>query len=366
MAPSHGDEVESIMPVMIRNKAHIQEQDQPPIFNIHGHTIFPYLEANGEDQVADRIRVASETFRYSSMKNFCLRLHLHPPSSAPQIRSSTHDFLGRQAYYFDIDACDIVPPALQVRLLPPRLSKSGRHLGYPKVQVAYNGRWRSITSFLRSYSPALKIQAANSESSSESQYSDQWRWWTALSNLPNLNPQRKVFRLLALPAEIRDVIYGYIFPSPLRPFPRAKCRQLSGTQDMAFRAAQPSTSMLRLNRQVYHGARHMVFCNTTWQISKPELLTGVFHLKRRGSLVQRLHLALSHEEFIGLFGGVGDYAGTSLLPLRTMNLRVLVLEFGPPPGIYPLGAWNGFGGGNPKLTCQRLVLDGPEPGEAAR
>jgi hypothetical protein len=73
-----------------------------------------------------------------------------------------------------------------------------------------------------------------------SRWQMQWQWWVN---------QRKTFRLIDLPSEIRDTIYGHCFGEYINPFPRSKARKL-GSRAGAFKAAQPGLGLLRASKKV--------------------------------------------------------------------------------------------------------------------
>lgn len=119
---------------------------------------------------------------------------------------------------------------------------------------------------------------------------------------------------------------------------------------MAFEAAQPNISLLRLNRQIYREASAVLLRDTVWQIPNPNIFDRVLGSQYLRGSIRKLHLALTHDNFIAMFTSGTEFGIASLKFLREMRLRELVLDFAPPTPVYRKSSAI-------IVECQRLIVD---------
>lgn len=346
---------------------------QPSISVRSDHLIFPYLEANGSDQITPLIRLAAEKYRHLSLSKFSTNLtirsyseneayknktdlYLHPPSWCHSIRDASNKFLGWEVYYFDISGTHYEPIPLEVRLLTPKESKHGNATHPPGIRIRYQNVWLRISTFLDHYPPARFLRTWTESQTPESLWDSQWRWWVALSRLPTYNPLHKKFRILDLPAEIRELIYSDILgSSPFNPFPKLRAQNLGGLYRDRYLASQPDLRVMLLNKQIHSEIRRVLLCDMVWLIPRFNILDRILISPYLSVTVQRLHLALSHSQFLQLFANQNsEFVVRSLRPMRWMRLRELVLDMAAPPSVRMIRDEHGTK--SKFVACQKLIV----------
>lgn len=196
------------------------------------------------------------------------------------------------------------------------------------ILVAYGGRWQSIEAYLAALQADPVHRAAVR---SESLCMSQWKfrdWWSS---------NGKSFRLLDLPAEVRENIYKFALVNPALPYPSAKARKLAYGSRIRLRESNPTVSLMRVNRQVYTEARHIFYRDAPFILTHKPVLCRVLNRTELSSNIRRLHLALSHAEYIKLFGfqfneiqGYAPHNNGVVGILRDMRFDKLELYISPP------------------------------------
>lgn len=136
--------------------------------------------------------------------------------------------------------------------------------------------------------------------------------------------------LLKLPLEIREMIYEYLFPDVIHPYPSASCRHLTGLGSAALARLNPDVAALLVNKQYYTEASEVMFRRSRFCIDFLGLLSRLSQSKSLPRIA-RMVLILESDDYIKLFDDEQTYKGASFARLPTasifskMNLRRLEL-----------------------------------------
>lgn len=110
-----------------------------------------------------------------------------------------------------------------------------------------------------------------------------------------------------------------------------------------------------LNKQVHAEICRVLLKDTPWFIPHHNVLDRILTSEYFCMRVQRIHLALSHGQFLALFApNSSAFVVGSLRPLRWMKLRELILDFAPPPS--PRLHWDQHGTQRRTVVCQRIIV----------
>ncbi|KAK4545532.1 hypothetical protein LTR36_002882 [Oleoguttula mirabilis] len=289
------------------------------------------------DYLAEAIRWEIEIHRRKTFDNFTITAFVQPVTAKdPEIkrprafRNAIGTFIGWDQYVLDI-------LGEQERVIEIR------RCGSRGVQVLHLDIWTPVAEYISLLSPQLDRDDALATQAGR--YNNQREWWKA---------NGKKFRLLALPAEVRELIFSFACGSRVEPYPACKARR-RGRHAEVIKERNPNIGLLQIrNNQLHNEASHILFTQATFFIEHYDVLRK---LTRNGPLcerIRRLELSLSHFEFFKLFGcSIGDdrvYPTTrSASALRTMTLDRLVLFFTPPS----LTTGNHHTDG----ACQQTIVD---------
>lgn len=284
------------------------------------------------DTTMELMREVVYQHRLSSFSAFAFDISIFGPIRP---RNENHTY---ESYLFE-------PDGKPARKMGVKLSVSST------VLVRLHGRWRSFNNYIKEL-PIL--HDPNERTDSQGNYDSelctnhQARWWIA--------NRYKSFKLIDLPGEIRNKIYGYYFPDVVEPYPTARCWR----GNCVAERHRPQTMLLQVNRQVHREARGVLYFRTCFMLRHARLFTNlvcnpalpIFHLRK-------LTLALNHLSYLKLFGihledsaaeRVIDYQPVcSVLAIRVMPLSHLELIMPPPKEMLDISWLDG--------GCQKTVVE---------
>ncbi|KAM3415781.1 hypothetical protein BST61_g9291 [Cercospora zeina] len=154
----------------------------------------------------------------------------------------------------------------------------------------------------------------------------QWRLWRV---------NGKKFQIRKLPAEIRIAIYGFALGPKqcTSPYRYARLGRSGAWEAERGLLPLPSMNILYLNRQLYHEASHILFETTVFRLTSMKDFYRLSDSKTLVQRVQRLELALPHEDFLKCFQRLADLGrhGVEYLQVfQVMSLKDLVIELPEP------------------------------------
>ncbi|GAB7358541.1 hypothetical protein MBLNU230_g2603t1 [Neophaeotheca triangularis] len=245
------------------------------------------------DLVHQRVIRKIEAFKLSSFKAFATDIELRgvgykgPSTQSNLLVNENGQAIGLQRYQLTFGSKSI---------LVVLKSKTRNRLRIrPDQESNKIVKWVSIEDFLQSLDFAEVSEPYTDDHPvlrAKSAVRFQQDWW---------KQNGKFFKLLELPAEIRDTIYKYVLEVQIDPCPLASCRRL-GKSKSRLLAKQPAISILRLNKQVHKEASDILHIYGRFYF---EHLSIVVRFLWRNSPVQHLkaiHLSLGHQEYLELFG----------------------------------------------------------------
>ncbi|KAI7283283.1 hypothetical protein KC343_g2126 [Hortaea werneckii] len=275
------------------------------------------------DYIAEMIRREIDDYCCKSSENFTIHACVYPHEDASPIENQHGTFVGYETYILDVWS-------RESRMIEVDLDW---HTG---LNVHHLGRWMPIRDLIGLIQPQPDRIAELRNP--EGNYHHQLSWWKS---------NGKTFRLLDLPAEIRENIYRHAFDQHAEPYPTDKVRRL-GQYSYALKQRNPCPRTFRMNRQVYGEASHVLFLHTCFLVEHNVILKKLLYNSSQLARIRRLQLALSHFDFFKLFGlHLGDEHESNISPsrvshtLRQMTLIHLELRFEAP-----------------SLYCERNWLEG--------
>ncbi|KAK5123409.1 hypothetical protein LTR85_002841 [Meristemomyces frigidus] len=289
------------------------------------------------DYLAEAMRWEIELHRRTSFNNFTIQAFVHPVTAKhpkrkrPRPISNTiGTFVGWDKYVFDIWG------------KPEREVKVRVHWGRG-VQVLHLDMWTTIADYVGLLEPQLDRDTTLATPAGR--YNHQWNWWQV---------NGKKFRLLELPAEVRELIYSFALGDRLEPHPGSKARR-RGQHTEVIIQRNPNAGLLQVKHsQLYNEASHILFTHATVFVEHYDVLRI---MTRKGPLcdrIRRLELSLSHHDYFELFGfNFGDElvypTSRSARALRQLSLTRLVLFLAPPSLTTETRRTDG--------ACQQTVVD---------
>ncbi|EMC94703.1 hypothetical protein BAUCODRAFT_557168 [Baudoinia panamericana UAMH 10762] len=282
------------------------------------------------DLVAELLRRDINMYRTRSFDDFMnegINVNVYPAREAQRINDSLGHLLGFTHYNFEVWGDQ--EKAMQVRL-------TGAH----QALVHCRARWVHVEAYLRYLPHRQRPDAAHAINRPRLQ----WEWWLA---------NGKLFSFLTLPREIRDQIYIHTFGFTTEPYPTCKSRRLMG-RFAGMQIQKPSVAFLRLNKQVSAEAVKVLYLYSTFVAAQTRVLARLLSKRYPQDSIRRLEIALSHQEFLRLFGFA--HAGFAIYErqetaeaLRQMKLDNLTLTFAAPSLTAVSQNLDG--------ACQRVVVD---------
>ncbi|USW48452.1 hypothetical protein Slin15195_G017710 [Septoria linicola] len=145
----------------------------------------------------------------------------------------------------------------------------------------------------------------------------------------------KKFKLLELPAEVREAIYNHTFGESGRySYRYARLGKADRWSDTTVATQQPEVTIFQLNRQVYLEASHTLFEHTVFRVTcLPDLHRMLIKNSVLASRIRRLELALDVGDLYELFrmpDTARPRAFDSVQLCQRMKLKELMLEVGAP------------------------------------
>lgn len=274
-----------------------------------------------------------DEFRAQSYEHFRLGIYIHPVSDAEPVYNYNGVWVGFARYDFDILGQPYTP-------LHVRLARGDR------VMLRHIGSTISIFEYLTKLNP--QPLEDSSLKTTRGQWDHQFAWWRA---------NRKTFRFLELPVEIRELVYNHTFGTTIEPYPTSKARRL-GQKTQAILSRVPSAKTLLLSRQIYKEASAQLFLYTTFFVEHLGVLGALLSNKEQRQRIRRLRLALSHHDYFRLFGGLSGQCGGERVEYHThrmaeglqkMRLNSLDLIVSTPSSTTGHGCFEG--------ACQKTMVE---------
>ena len=275
-------------------------------------------------------------YRKQSFAKWCLSINAVPAANATAKHNARGKFVGFSTYI--ITLYGEPPKPMRIRLN-----------AHNDLQVLHLGKWRAVAEFmdhLRSPTPLTEL------STSAGQYNLQFEWW---SN------NGKSFRLLDLPAEVREAVYRAVCEPRVHPYPTDKARR-RGRMGAPISAPQPIAALLQLNRQINQEASHTCFLTVPFYVEHKAVLQRLVADDYAFTNVRKLQISLSHYGFLKFFGfNISIFPGGVIHrqsrthrrnwseKMRALKLDHLDLNFPPPSVITENSALDG--------ACQNIVVD---------
>lgn len=290
------------------------------------------------DLIAKTIRQDILDFRMQSFETFGIDTDVREVSTARPLIDAKERWVGFDEYSFDVFG----QPR---KLMEVRINSSGQ------VRIWYQGRWRPVASFLKQLKPAIDWNATDGFHPSvvkQNRWEQQSRWWVA---------NGKKFRLMDLPSEVREMIYGHVFGEFITAYPKTgKNRGLSGLQKAQL-AYNSNSNLLKTSRQVYEEASNILYMYTPFRFDNNSVLKRFTCNVRQRSRIRQVTLALSHDDFTRLFspdtkstrGKKTDSQYRTAQALEELRLNRLELCFAAPTVLAPRGEFDG--------VCQKNTVD---------
>jgi hypothetical protein len=213
----------------------------------------------------------------------------------------------------------------QRKVMSVRVGPNGR----PKIW--YRQEWQYVGSLLLDLMPPPAHSNPGQPASSEMikmAWENQARWWLA---------NGKKFRILDLPGEIRDKIYGCIFEDKIEPYPTARVRRL-GQAQQAVMKKKLNFNLLLTCKRVYQEASNILFLKIPFLVEHETILRRLTVDPIIGPRIRKLEIAFSHDEFLFLFreytllpnGEISLDQSPAALALGSMQLSCLKLTITAP------------------------------------
>ena len=296
------------------------------------------MKAPDNDYFVDILRKDIEDFRMQSFETFGVDVCVHPVSDASPVYDLQGRWRGFDEYAFDVHG-------LPEKRMEVRISATD------EVKIWYRNRWTRIARYMKHLTPPIDWNAPGDGPryrDRQLRWDQQGRWWLA---------NGKKFRLLDLPSEIREMIYGFAFGPVVEPYPTCKARRLNGLGKMAMVARKPNSNLLLISNQVYEEASNILFLYTPFLVQHYGVLGALTSNIAQRSRIRQLELTLSHETFLKLFRTtIKGEDGKQIIvctrqayALRCMKLNRLELQITAPSMTNESGWLDG--------ACQKTVVD---------
>nr|POE77532.1 hypothetical protein CFP56_09179 [Quercus suber] len=197
------------------------------------------------------------------------------------------------------------------------------------VQVFHAKRWTSLIEWL----DHVKLETMSKHKSNpefeprtlrKNNLARQREWW---------NKNKKVFRLLDLPSELRNMIYEVVIPDRIHPY--LGSRNLQQPPSTTW-SQQPFMQLVTGCKQIYLESSK-VLLSRPFRVQKYRSLMRLLNHRAQRNRLTHLELALTHWDCSKVFRphpAYGDVPGTlpsgPIRHLQTMELRQLTIIIAPP------------------------------------
>ncbi|KAK1051305.1 hypothetical protein LTR74_016848 [Friedmanniomyces endolithicus] len=260
-----------------------------------------------EDQIVQNLDKQVKAYQAKSFENFInagVRVNFRESETAGPLIGSNGKMLGFNEYHVDIWGEELYRVSVS-------LCRNGQ------VRIRHLDGWVKVLEYL--YHLKVKIDPHYTDGTPEMRSDLQSQWWRV---------NGKAFPLLQLPRELRDIIYDYSFGSKIEPYPTNKARLGAKAKP------QRGVALMRVNRQVSLEIRSLLGRQTPFLIEHNRIMALLLSSPLRRNHIRRLELALSHKEFINLFGftfpDVHYETRWQAKALRGMQLKHLMLRIAAP------------------------------------
>lgn len=282
------------------------------------------------DYIKDLLEQEIEQYRMRSMRAFGIHYEIYRTEDAKPILALNGKRIGFNAYAFNVFHKNDPPRAMRVCLNPRG-----------EVRILYHHRWRSVTAYFKHVKPQMDFNAIREGLEDEARnlrWQEQSRWWHA---------NGKKFELLKLPAEIREVVYSYIFGPCIEPYRNHRARKLARSTTVM---REPKSSILLTCKLVHREASNMLFKHTPFLVEHIGVMAKLTSNLHQSKMIRRLELALSHDDFVCLFkmNDTGPVYNPLVRTLRRMDLDRLTLSIAAPSMTTVSGVFDG--------ACQQKAL----------
>lgn len=284
-----------------------------------------------DDHVLEALKREIEDYRLSSYHTFDIHVSAYPAAGAVYQSGSNGIWAGYSAYQL-----------VQWSGLPTTLEVLIDSSGKPMVKV--EGKFQRLSCWLESLqAPANWFdEPGDTELAADikqERWAQQSRWWLA---------NGKHFVLLKLPAEIREIVYGYVFSDWIEPYPRARVRRLDRSSQAAL-AKKMQFKLLLTCKQVMHEASNILFSYTPFFVEHHSILRQVTNDPTLRARLRRLTIAFTHDQYLSLFrtytisdtGELENRKSISAEALKYMTLDSLRLVVDRPAPRTSQGAFAG-------------------------
>ncbi|KAF2721877.1 hypothetical protein K431DRAFT_65095 [Polychaeton citri CBS 116435] len=281
----------------------------------------PTVPSKRNDLIQSFINSAIEAYQLTSFAAFQTEIRAYPLRSARDVINSDGQWIGFDRYLFEVYGGEVSPLSRPIKL---NIGDRQR-----QVWVRLKRKRMTVYGFLHAL-PKAKERDLSTLEGREHHLDRQARWWSM---------NQKVFQLLDLPAEIREVIYQHVLETktPIVPFvsDRDKIQKWDGKSFCPRQA--PNINVLKVNKQLNSEAAFILYKYGTFQVVFKLMLCRVLMKKGLVTNIRNLELKLSHYEFFRVFGyKFGTHTIRELPPsleassLRTIHLEKLIISFNPP------------------------------------
>ena len=258
-----------------------------------------------------------DKYRMSSFDTFGISISVSPTEDAEPIFNVEGVWLGFDEYDFE---------TFRQKGKPMHVRTGSK--GF--LRVWHDQHWARLSSYLKHVKPILDCEN-NPGSLPKYQLQlvrlgQQSRWWMA---------NGKKFRLMDLPLEIREIIYGFAFGERIEPYPRCKSRRLGRGRTLPI-DRKPTSNLLYTCHQVYVEGSNILFKFTPFFVEHFGVSGRLMSKVPQRSRIRRLQLAFSHDDFFRFFGGKPGGYGTAGKPssaaraMRGLELDKLELRIAAP------------------------------------
>ena len=291
------------------------------------------------EYIANAIRKDIQEYRNASFDNFAIQVQVYPVPSAFEVYDMNHKWIGFNQYIFE--AFGDEPKEMFVTL---------DHKW--NVKIRYLGAWRPVSAYLTNLKPHNAWDEYTSKQDiMHLRWQKQAEWW---------KENEKVFPLMKLPVEIRELVFEHIWGPSIEPYPTSRARKLTKTAQSSVRLRTPSANILRTSPQVAAEASNILYHRTPFLLHHYGVMKALTSSVEQRILIRHLELAFSHDEFMHLFSTDHERKdkktkttvigfGYPALALRSLKLNSLRLTIAPPSLTTQSGRFDG--------ACQKVAVD---------
>ncbi|EME48422.1 hypothetical protein DOTSEDRAFT_18956 [Dothistroma septosporum NZE10] len=276
-------------------------------------------ESTFQDQIKEALRTEVDTYSLQSFRRFQTfhgQITVVPTNDSKPYFEGCDKPVGFTKYF--IEASGRAPQEVKVRI------------ANMQIELFHGDDWTDILKVLDRIpaptdwkKPSERMSAVEKHALTQKQ----WQWYYH---------NRKPFRFLSLPSEIREAIYSFLFPTTFQPYPYCLSRRRPWNIKQGIAHEQGNTALLRVNKQLHNEAGHVLFRDTTFLLERTGIMERVLSWTPALSKnLTRLELSFEHEQYLRLFGfyfnedAIYD-AKPAVYCLRELDLKLLTIRIGPP------------------------------------